>query len=94
MERRRYRAVHRTTYEYGAEVVDGYSVAHLVARSTPAQEVIASTVTTEPEADEFALDTSAPGYRSLTLRADGRIDSSVHRIEDPDPEPEYGGRSY
>jgi Icc protein len=33
-----------------------------------------------PHADEFALDPAPPGYRRLTLRADGAIDTEVVRV--------------
>jgi Icc protein len=33
-----------------------------------------------PHADQFALDPSPPGYRRLTLRADGSIDTEVLRV--------------
>ena len=32
VDRRRYRVVHRTDYRYGATMIDGYSVAHLLPR--------------------------------------------------------------
>ncbi len=49
---RRYRVTHRTTYEYSAEMLDGYSVANLLARHTPTQVVESSVLTTRPEVDE------------------------------------------
>lgn len=49
---RRYRVTHRTTYSYGAEMTDGYSVATLVTRTTPNQRVLSSTVRAVPEPDE------------------------------------------
>ena len=52
MAGQRYRVVHRTEYRYGATMVDGYSVACVVARPTPSQNVLSSVVTTSPEADE------------------------------------------
>lgn len=53
MPGQRYRVVHRTEYLYGATMVDGYSVACVLARPTPAQTVSSSVVTTFPEADEY-----------------------------------------
>lgn len=52
MTGRRYRVSHRTLYEYGSEMMDGYSVANLLARSTPTQEVISTVLTTDPDVDE------------------------------------------
>jgi len=34
----------------------------------------------EPESKEFGLDVAAPGYRSLTLYRDGRIESDITRL--------------
>lgn len=48
-----YRVVHLTDYRYGATMLDGYSVACVLARPTPSQRVVSSVVTTTPEADEY-----------------------------------------
>ncbi len=53
MPGQRYRVVHRTEYRYGATMIDGYSVACVLARPTPSQTVASSVVTTHPEPDEF-----------------------------------------
>lgn len=53
MSGQRYRVVHRTEYRYGATMIDGYSVACVLARPTPSQTVASSMVITYPEADEF-----------------------------------------
>lgn len=53
MSGQRYRVVHRTEYQYGATMLDGYSVACVLARPTPSQTVASSVVTTYPEPDEF-----------------------------------------
>ena len=53
MPGQRYRVVHRTEYVYGATMLDGYSVACVLARPTPAQTVSSSVVVTYPEADEY-----------------------------------------
>lgn len=53
MPGQRYRVVHRTEYVYGATMLDGYSVACVLARPTPSQTVSSSVVTTTPEADEY-----------------------------------------
>lgn len=49
---RHYRVSHRTTYEYSTEMLDGYSVASLLARETPTQHVVSTVLTTTPEVDE------------------------------------------
>ena len=33
-----------------------------------------------PQSDDFALDTLPPGYRTLTLREDGHVESAVHYL--------------
>jgi transglutaminase-like putative cysteine protease len=48
-----YRVVHLTDYRYGATMLDGYSVACVLARPTPSQRVVSSVVTTTPEPDEY-----------------------------------------
>ena len=53
MPGQRYRVVHRTEYRYGATMIDGYSVACVLARPTPSQTVASSVVTTHPDPDEF-----------------------------------------
>jgi transglutaminase-like putative cysteine protease len=53
MTGQRYRVVHLTDYRYGATMLDGYSVACVLARPTPSQNVISSTVRTTPTADEY-----------------------------------------
>jgi transglutaminase-like putative cysteine protease len=53
MPGQRYRILHRTEYVYGATMLDGYSVACVLARPTPAQTVSSSTVTTYPAPDEY-----------------------------------------
>jgi 3',5'-cyclic-AMP phosphodiesterase len=34
-----------------------------------------------PHSEQFAVDPSPPGYRRLTLRSDGSIDTEVLRVE-------------
>jgi transglutaminase-like putative cysteine protease len=50
---RTYRVSHRTTYEYGATMTDGYSVACLLPRDTRWQEVRSAEVHVEPAASEI-----------------------------------------
>jgi transglutaminase-like putative cysteine protease len=47
-----YRVVHRTAYEYGAPMTDGYTIACLVPRPTDWQVVRESTVALDPPASE------------------------------------------
>jgi transglutaminase-like putative cysteine protease len=53
MPGQRYRVVHRTEYLYGTTMLDGYSVACVLARATPSQTVASSVVTTYPSPDEY-----------------------------------------
>ncbi len=63
MAGQRYRVVHLTGYLYGATMLDGYSVACVLARPTPSQNVISSVVTTDPEPDEYDERTDIFGNR-------------------------------
>jgi len=47
---RTYRVLHRTSYEYGATVTDGYSVACLLPRDTAWQRVLSADVRHDPPA--------------------------------------------
>jgi transglutaminase-like putative cysteine protease len=58
-----YLVVHRTEYQYGATMTDGYSVACVLARATPSQNVVSSVVTTSPKADEYDERTDVFGNR-------------------------------
>jgi len=44
-----------------------------------------SCVQFRPGSAEFATDDKAPGYRSLNLHADGKIETEVHRVDLDDP---------
>ena len=48
----------------------------------------------KPGAAEYSLDPVAPGYRSLTLHRDGRIESLVHRATDYDQRVDLDGEAY
>ncbi len=49
---RRYQVEHRTAYQYGAPMTDGYTVACLVPRPTEWQQVVESVVELEPAPSE------------------------------------------
>ena len=53
MPGQRYRVIHRTEYLYGATMLDGYSVACVLARPTPSQTVSSTSVVTFPLPDEY-----------------------------------------
>lgn len=71
---RRYSVSHRTTYSYGSEMIDGYSVANLLARQTPFQYVVSSVLTTDPDVDERDERVDAFGNRVVQL--------GIHRPHD------------
>lgn len=48
----------------------------------------------EPGSVDFSIDTKGPGYRWLTLAADGSIDTGLTRIEGVDFEIDYNVRGY
>ncbi len=49
----RFSVVHRTDYHYGSHMADGYSVAHVLPRTTTHQRVISAAVEVDPVADEY-----------------------------------------
>ncbi len=53
-----------------------------------------SCVQFKPGSEDFAIDIATPGYRSLALHADGRIETAVHRLADFDYQPGNGIRGY
>ena len=63
----RYRVVHRTEYQYGATMLDGYSVTSVLARPTPSQQVVSSVVSTTPVADEYDERLDVFGNRVVQL---------------------------
>ena len=80
----RYRVSHRTTYEYGETMSDGYTVAHLLARPTAHQVVESTEVHVDPTPDERAEHIDVFGNRvlqvgvhhahdSLTLHAESEV---------------------
>lgn len=61
----RYRVVHRTGYEYGRPMADGFTVAHLQPRDTPHQSLVQSSVDVSPTPDEWRESIDAFGNRTL-----------------------------
>ena len=47
-----------------------------------------------PKSKDFAIDTSAPGYRWLQLNDDGSINTGVERVEHIDFEVDYSSKGY
>jgi transglutaminase-like putative cysteine protease len=80
----RYRVSHRTSYEYGMPMADGYTVAYLLPRPTALQVVESAEVLVDPEPDERAERIDVFGNRvlqlgvhhaheTLTLRAESEV---------------------
>ena len=61
---RRYEIRHSTTYRYGAPVMSGLTMAHLLPRATPHQEVVEAKVSADPVADHST--THIDGFGNLT----------------------------
>lgn len=77
----RYRISHRTTYEYGVPMADGYTVAHLLPRPTSLQVVEAAEVRVDPEPDERAEHIDVFGNRVLQLGVHHAHDSLTLHAE-------------
>lgn len=91
--------VHRTEYQYSASMSDGYTVAHLLPRSTPTQEVLAADLHVTPDVDEHDEHLDMFGNRVVRI--------GVHHPHEhlgvtarctvrtvPPPHPVSGGRSW
>lgn len=48
----------------------------------------------KPQSHEFALDTVSPGWRSLTLKANGQIETQVYRLASSDFQPNFESQGY
>ncbi|MEQ1702970.1 MAG: transglutaminase family protein [Ilumatobacteraceae bacterium] len=53
MSERTFRVVHRTEYQYGTAMADGFTVARLLPRSTPLQSVHSARIDVSPFPDEW-----------------------------------------
>lgn len=63
----KFSVVHRTEYQYGASMIDGYTVAHLLPRVTPWQRVEWSEVLITPDADEYEESLDVFGNRVVRI---------------------------
>ena len=92
-----YRVVHRTAYDYGATMTDGYSVACLAPRETAWQTVRRTEITVEPDVPEVDRFVDAFGNRQyqfgvhephdhLVITADSIVDVTP-RPDPDDPTP-------
>jgi transglutaminase-like putative cysteine protease len=72
----RFRVVHRTVYEYGTPMADGFTTAHLRPRATPWQSVESAVLAVEPEPDELVEASDVFG-NSVTRFAVHRPHSSL-----------------
>ncbi|MFZ4719360.1 MAG: transglutaminase N-terminal domain-containing protein, partial [Ilumatobacteraceae bacterium] len=49
----RFRVVHRTSYEYGKPMSDGFTTTHLEPRTSPHQTIESVVLSIDPEPDEL-----------------------------------------
>jgi transglutaminase-like putative cysteine protease len=63
----RFTVVHRTEYQYGLPMSDGYTVTHLLPRDTPAQRVVSSEVHVTPDPDEYEEHADLFGNRVVRI---------------------------
>ncbi len=91
----RYRVEHRTSYSYGAAMTDGYTVACLVPRPRPWQQVLESKVSVEPHPSEHDSYLDAFGnlihefgvhepHRAVTVTARSVVDLGTPDVPDDD----------
>lgn len=64
---RTFSVVHRTEYQYGIAMSDGYTVAHLLPRDTDHQRVVMAEVHVTPDADEYDEHVDLFGNRVVRL---------------------------
>ncbi len=84
----RFRVSHKTEYTYGSPVSDGFTMAHLLPRVTPSQEVLAAEVRITPEPDELEETVDIFGNRVLRFaihRSHGalEVEAICEVIHDP-----------
>jgi transglutaminase-like putative cysteine protease len=70
----RFAVTHRTEYRYGASMLDGYTLAYVLPRSTPTQSVVSAVIEVDPASDEFEEHADLFGNRVARL--------GVHRPHD------------
>ena len=79
-----YRVVHRTSYEYGATMTDGYSVACLAPRDTEWQTVRRAEIDVDPDVPEIDRFLDAfgdwPGELSIVSVADAPQAADARRV--------------
>jgi transglutaminase-like putative cysteine protease len=76
MPGQRYRVVHRTEYLYGATMLDGYSVACVLARPTPSQTVASSVVTRRRTPTSTTSASTCSGIESCSSVCTNRMTAS------------------
>jgi len=87
----RFRVVHRTVYEYGQSMADGFTAAHLHPRVTPWQTVVSAELAVEPVPDERNDVTDAfgnsvtrfavhHGHASLDITSTVIVDVELQRV--------------
>ncbi|MFT3853523.1 MAG: transglutaminase family protein [Ilumatobacteraceae bacterium] len=69
-----YRVSHRTEYTYGSPVIDGFTMAHLLPRSTSSQQVVTAELLIDPPPDELGETVDQFGNRVVRF--------AVHHLHD------------
>ncbi len=59
----RFRVSHRTEYTYGSPVIDGFTMAHILPRPTPSQQLVTAELLIDPPPDELGETTDQFGNR-------------------------------
>ena len=86
---RRYSIRHATTYRYGAPVTSGLTMAHLLPRAGPGQQVVEASVTSTPLADHSSTHIDAFGNLTTFLGVEQPheelvvVGESVVDVDDP-----------
>ena len=92
----RFRVVHRTAYEYGLPMADGFTITHLEPREAPNQHLISSSLAVEPEPDELERSVDALGnpvtrfavhrpHTSLVVESTVEVDSRIPELPPTSP---------
>ncbi|MEN9643472.1 MAG: hypothetical protein RL238_141 [Actinomycetota bacterium] len=92
----RFRVVHRTVYEYGQPMADGFTAAHLAPRATPWQAVVAADIEVQPVPDE--RDDTVDEFGNAVTRfavhhAHSSLDIASTVVVDVEPQPVPVGSS-
>lgn len=84
----RFRVTHRTVYTYSNPVIDGFTMAHLLPRTTPSQEVADAQLLIDPPPDELTETIDVFGNRVVRFAIHHFHDRlSIDAVSDVDHTP-------